>query len=407
MKRLVLVGAIAALGALACGPGTRGLWFEGGFEEAVSEAESRETLALLEFYTDWCTWCGRLEADTFSDPRVRDELRSVVAMKVNAEKGGTELARRFEVDGYPTIVFVDALGEEVDRIIGYLPPDRFVEEVRRIRAGDTFAVCLDRLNADPEDLDALRRAVRGFLERSDPEAAIARIEHFHSVVKGEGPEDPCAPLMFEARITLQDRVYQRVEKALAGGDTLTEVGNGSSAPFLQELIDGDLSELDAGHLREKMRNARYEDAGRVLAAVSFDQLDDEGLWQGASFAFGAGRYEAAAEMYLRWVGREGTSRSADALNVAAWNLYLSKREIGAAVKMARRAYEEKPSHSITDTLARLLYISGEQAGAMQLMGQALAIAEGRDAARYEEALEIMRVAGDLGDIPPFETYPLM
>jgi thioredoxin-related protein len=48
------------------------------------------------------------------------------------------------VDSYPTIVFVNGDGEEVDRILGYLPPGEFVTESRRIRNGGAVQARLGR-----------------------------------------------------------------------------------------------------------------------------------------------------------------------------------------------------------------------------------------------------------------------
>ncbi len=70
---------------------------------------------MAEFYTDWCNWCRRLDSDTFSDPAVRGESTQLVALKLNAEKGGSELAARYGVDSYPTMVFFDSRGNEMER----------------------------------------------------------------------------------------------------------------------------------------------------------------------------------------------------------------------------------------------------------------------------------------------------
>ena len=110
-------------------------WFAGDFDEALAAASTSRTLVMVDFYTDWCTWCKHLDKDTFSDAAVQAELAGLVAIKVNAEKGGKALAARFKIDGYPTVVFTDGAGVEVDRLVGYFPPDKFISEVRRIRAG--------------------------------------------------------------------------------------------------------------------------------------------------------------------------------------------------------------------------------------------------------------------------------
>ena len=80
-------------------------------------------------------------------------------MKVDAEKGeGVDLAQRYHITGYPTIIFARATGGEVDRIIGYLPPDRFLEELDRITSGvNTLESIRAEIEQDPQDLDAFLR----------------------------------------------------------------------------------------------------------------------------------------------------------------------------------------------------------------------------------------------------------
>ncbi len=84
---------------------------------------------------------------------------SFLSMRVDAEKGeGVDLAERYHVTGYPTVIFARAAGGEVDRIIGYLPPDRFLEELNRITDGrNTLESIRAEIEQDPHDLDAFVR----------------------------------------------------------------------------------------------------------------------------------------------------------------------------------------------------------------------------------------------------------
>jgi len=106
MKRVSSwLAVLATLVVASCQPDTSKTWFKGDFEAALAAADARGTQVMIEFYADWCNWCRRLEADTFSAPEVRRELQALVSLKVDAEKEGAELARRFDIDTYPTIVF--------------------------------------------------------------------------------------------------------------------------------------------------------------------------------------------------------------------------------------------------------------------------------------------------------------
>ncbi|MCK5378693.1 MAG: thioredoxin fold domain-containing protein, partial [Acidobacteria bacterium] len=206
---ILAVGAGSLVAGLFGCAGRPDPWFDSGLEEAFAEAGERGTLVMVDFKTDWCTWCKRLDRDTFSDPAVVAELGEVVALQLDAEKEGVDSAERYGVRSYPTILFLDSAGNEVDRILGYLPPDAFLAEVQRIRAGDTFNACLARLNEDPANLEALERAVEGLLERSDAIAAIVRVEDFHATHPEDGSaHDHCRNLMFTARRTMNESLYR-------------------------------------------------------------------------------------------------------------------------------------------------------------------------------------------------------
>ncbi len=63
-----------------------------------------------------------------------------VSIKINAEKDeGKALAEKYGVSGFPTLLLVDPKGEEVDRIVGFRPPDKFIATLKPILAGDSFA----------------------------------------------------------------------------------------------------------------------------------------------------------------------------------------------------------------------------------------------------------------------------
>lgn len=79
-------------------------------------------------------------------------------MRIDAEKGeGVDLAKQYSVRGYPTTVFVNSDGEEVDRVVGYLPIDEFLAELKRIEKGEnTYGALQEQVNENPRDIDALK-----------------------------------------------------------------------------------------------------------------------------------------------------------------------------------------------------------------------------------------------------------
>ena len=147
MKRSVL--AIAAAAALttvaACGRpepipaapvetianhATVEIVWESDMPSALERARNEGKPVLVNFYADWCVWCKRLESTTLRDAKVATVLQNkVVPLSLDVDGDGRELSNEYRVDGLPTIVVLDAGGEEIGRIPGYMPPDSFLERV--------------------------------------------------------------------------------------------------------------------------------------------------------------------------------------------------------------------------------------------------------------------------------------
>lgn len=407
MRRTIVAGAaVVAAGMLAaCRGGGEGLYFDGGYEAARAEAAARGTLVMVQFTTDWCSWCRRLEADTLAAAEVRRELGGLVAIEQDAEREGRELARRFDVVSYPTVVFTDAEGREVDRIVGYRPPDAFLADIRRIRAGDTFVACLEELSDNPGDADAVRRAVEGLLERADPESAIARVEAYHRAGAGHR-KDVCRRLMFEARSALLERVYERVGRLYRNGfDAPPALPDAGGLDHLREAVADGLEKLPPTAQAARLRQARHDDAAALLEPFRGGDIPLEDVGEVADFAFRNGHYGVAARAYRTWFAEARDRLTADQLNQGAWQLYLARTDLDLALEMARTAWDHERDPDIADTLARILYLGGDVAEALEIQRRAVETARDGEREFFLDAAERMVAGEPLADRPPFELYP--
>ncbi|MBK9088486.1 MAG: thioredoxin family protein [Holophagales bacterium] len=114
-------------GSRASGPGIT--FASGTFDEALARARSEKRLLLVDVYTDWCGWCKKLDREVFGDAKVAEASRGLVAVRINAEKGGETVARRYDVQGYPTVLFVDGSGSVVKRIDGYVDAAEMLQTI--------------------------------------------------------------------------------------------------------------------------------------------------------------------------------------------------------------------------------------------------------------------------------------
>jgi len=89
---------------------------------------------MLDFSTEWCTYCKQLDAVTWPDSRVQSWLKEhSIAVQLDADQE-PELVRRYGIRGYPTIVFLNPDGSLAGKIVGFRPPEPFVKEADEVLA---------------------------------------------------------------------------------------------------------------------------------------------------------------------------------------------------------------------------------------------------------------------------------
>jgi thiol-disulfide isomerase/thioredoxin len=106
-----------------------------GFEAACEAAAKESKLVFIDFYTTWCQPCKELDAVTWTDEVVGQLVsKHSVPLKLDAEKEGRVLAKRYKIAAYPTLLLVKPDGTEVDRIVGFRKPGVFIDEFNELLA---------------------------------------------------------------------------------------------------------------------------------------------------------------------------------------------------------------------------------------------------------------------------------
>ena len=128
---LLCAGLIALCGPAAHGEGVT--WLD-DYNAARREAHDKNLPLVIDFSTQNCIWCRKLEATTFRDPFVVKMLSErFVALRLDGEKDAS-LAKSLNVTGYPTLVFADAEGKILAKQDGYMNATDFGQQLGRVLA---------------------------------------------------------------------------------------------------------------------------------------------------------------------------------------------------------------------------------------------------------------------------------
>ena len=106
---------------------------EGTFAEALALAKKENKLVFMDCYTAWCGPCKILAKKIFPIKEIGDFFNAhFVNIQMDMEKGeGKELAKRYDVKAYPTLLIVDTDGNLVHRVTGVRPPQQLLEQMER------------------------------------------------------------------------------------------------------------------------------------------------------------------------------------------------------------------------------------------------------------------------------------
>ena len=154
MKKLIILSALIFTANLTFAQVD---FKKGSVDEILAMAKSENKIVMVDVLTDWCKWCIELDNKVYAKPEVYEYANSkMINYKIDAEKGeGVDFAKKYKIEGYPTILFLDGRGNEIDRIYGYVPAKEFKEMIVDYNNGvNTFGYLKDEVAKNPDNIEA-------------------------------------------------------------------------------------------------------------------------------------------------------------------------------------------------------------------------------------------------------------
>jgi thioredoxin-like negative regulator of GroEL len=193
--------------------------WRGDYNTARREASEKNRPILIDFGTENCFWCKKLDASTFRDPSVASVLNDrFVPLRIDANRDAP-LAEALRVQSYPTIVLASADGKILDVQEGFVEAPQLLQKLNKALGS----------GSDPEwmvrDYEGAGKAIAA----SDYGRAVALLKN----ILDDGQQ---RPVQVKAKQLLQD-LEQQAQGRIARAKQLVDRGQTTEAvETITELI---------------------------------------------------------------------------------------------------------------------------------------------------------------------------
>ncbi len=97
-------------------------------DQAFADAKRENRFVLLDLEAVWCHWCHVMDANTYSDPAVKNRRRYIAGSRPDLRPDSPAI-KDF---GWPATIVFDANGREIVKRQGYLAPDEMASLLQAI-----------------------------------------------------------------------------------------------------------------------------------------------------------------------------------------------------------------------------------------------------------------------------------
>ena len=300
---------------------------------AVKAAKMR---LLLKVTVSWCAAtsmaCRELEAELSPSDVVR-QLAGYHLLAYDAEEGeGLNVARRYNVVAFPTLLVIDRRGKEVDRLTGHLPRRQLVQWLQQASSGKgSLARLTAQVSARPTDMALRLRVGTAWAMRGHKARAVKQLD--------------------------------RVSKAAGATDTPSRAATGPQRLAARALlVRGQYLELRS--LKDHRAAVGTLRALRLRYPTSPEA--DRAVYPMARALHGLGRTKGALRLLSWW------ARSVEQHRLVAWFCCRYRVAPRQGLRHAHKAVKMRPSGAaLWGTLACVQALAGDSAAAGRSWGRAL------------------------------------
>ncbi len=109
-------------------------FYDGDWKSLNKKAKKEQKRFFVDFMTDWCRVCKKMEHTTYSDLTVQANVakNNFIAYQLNAEEEAY-VANKYNVTAFPALLFFDEEGKKIGRLDGFVSKTNFLKALEDFR----------------------------------------------------------------------------------------------------------------------------------------------------------------------------------------------------------------------------------------------------------------------------------
>jgi thioredoxin-related protein len=390
MKKLFILAITILFVFTTAKAGSEISFFTGTFKEAQVKAKQENKLIFLDCYATWCGPCKWMSAHVFTNDTVANFFnRNFVCVAQDMEKGeGLELAKTYSVKNYPTYIWADATGKQIQRSVGSTSAGNFLSIAgNAIDPKKNLNYLKEQYLADNRKPEFLLQYAHALSAAYDMSYQTIADEYFRTQPVEQLAGETNWKTILEFTPNLNSYIYGQLEKSpdafykKYGKDSVQHVMNDlalRSIDFAAQQKDSMLFEKAVTHLRTSIDvNVQKQSSERELAY--YKSMKD---WN---------RYALKARLYVPIY----FMNDADMLNAVCWTFFQridDKEKLASAEEWIAQSVKLKDEYANTDTYANILNKEGKTKEAIDMAKHSIEMAKkaGEDYSETEKLLNDMQ-----------------
>ena len=133
--------------------------------KALEKSQIENKLIFIDFYTTWCAPCKRMDKEVFTDYTIQTFFNeNFINLKINAETElGKKICPKYQVEAFPTFVFIDSEEKMIYKIVGYQKIDELLNHAKKaiseFEKGESIEIWEQKYLSNKKNKDFLKKYI--------------------------------------------------------------------------------------------------------------------------------------------------------------------------------------------------------------------------------------------------------